>query len=151
MRKSVLIVSLVAAGAITFCVLLANISYISVPVLVIKFNGKPASNAALILPVSGDQTFQLDDKGSIKSISRNSNVILIRKPDGGGVSVRFPKHGTKTIDFRKQLQTVTLVQYFGLVRHDYEQVDLTNEQVAEIKSGRKTLAEIEQQIRDQAD
>ena len=45
------------------------------------------------------------------------------------------------------MNTVTVVQYFGLVNNRYEQFTLTKNQVAEIESGNKTLVDIEEQIR----
>jgi hypothetical protein len=82
--KSVLIV--IAIAAIVSCLALANIQHISTPRLVIKFDGKPASDVKLILPVSSDRRYQLDGGGGISVRALGSGgPILIPKPDGGEV------------------------------------------------------------------
>jgi hypothetical protein len=145
-KTSVFIVTAIAA--VLFCVALANMRYITPPRLVIKFDGKPASNVALILPMGNERPYELDADGSITARTLGSgDPILIPKPDGGGVSVGFPKHGTKVVDFQGHMTTTTIVQYFGLVSEQYESFNLTDEEIAEIESGRKSSAEIVEEIR----
>lgn len=148
MRKPVFMVAVVVAGTILLCAVLANFYLISPPRLVVTFGGTPASNVPLILPLGSGRPYQLDEDGSIKSPTPGTqSAILVPRPDGGAVSVRFPKHGRKTVDFRDQVQTVTVVQYFGFVHKQSQLFALTKEQVAEIESGHKSLADIEEQIR----
>ena len=148
MRKSVIIVSVAVAVVVLLWAGVANIGYMSPPRLVIKFDGEPAANVTLTLPLSNRVPYQLDDDGSITLPTLGSeSSILVPRPTGGAVSVRFPKHGTKTIDIRDRMTTTTVVQYFGLVKNQIEQFDLTEEQVAEIESGQRPLAEIEDQMR----
>lgn len=134
---------------ILFCVALANIRYISTPRLVIKFDGKPASNVALILPDGSDGPYQLNEAGSItaREIGWTESMILLPRPDGGGVSVGFPQHGTRVVDFQGRMTVTTILQYFGLVSEKYESFDSTDEEMAEIASGRKSSAEIVAAIR----
>jgi hypothetical protein len=138
-----------ALFVILFCVALANIRYISTPRLVIKFDGKPASNVTLILPDGGDGPYQLDEEGSItvREIGWSESLILLPKPDGGGVTVGFPRHGTKVIDFQGRMTTITIVQYFGLVSNQSEAFTLTDADIADIESGRRSSAEIVEEIR----
>ena len=148
MRTSVITFSVFLAATVMFWVALANIHYISPPRLVIQFDGKPAGNVKLILPISSGAGYQLDGDGSITSPTPGSeSAILVPRPSGGAVSVRFPNHGTKTVDISDQMTKISLVQYWGLVNDQMEQLSLTQEQVAEIESGHKTLAEIEEQMR----
>ena len=129
-KTSVLIV--LAIATILFCVALANMHHISTPRLAITFDGKPASNVRLIVPVGSCRPYQLDGEGSITARAlRSGGLILIPKPDGGGVSVGFPKHGTKVVDFQGRM-TTTIVQYFGLVSNQYEAFSLTDAEVADI-------------------
>jgi hypothetical protein len=134
---------------ILFCVALANIRYISTPRLVIKFDGKPASNVTLILPDGGDGPYQLDEEGSItaREIGWSESLILLPKPDGGGVTVGLPRHGTKVIDFQGRMTTTTIVQYFGLVSNQSEAFTLSDADIADIESGRRSSAEIVEEIR----
>ena len=78
-------VLLTAMTAILFCVALTNMYLISTPGLVIRFEGKPASNVTLILPDGGDGPYQLDEEGSItaRKIGWSESLILLPKPDGG--------------------------------------------------------------------
>lgn len=148
MRKPVFMVAVAVAGTILLCAVLANFHLISPPRLVVTFGGTPASNVPLILPLGSGRPYQLDENGSIKSLTPGTqSAILVPRPGGGAVSVRFPTHGTKTVDFGDQVQTVTVAQYFGLVHKQIQLVALTKEQVAEIESGHKSLADIEEQIR----
>jgi len=138
-----------ALFVILFCVALASTRYISTPRLVVKFDGKPASNVTLILPVGGDGPYQLDEQGSItaREIGWSESSILLPKPDGGGVTVGFPRHGTKVIDFQGRMTTTTVVQYFGLVSNQSEAFTLTDADIADIESGRRSSAEIVEEIR----
>ncbi|WP_145295835.1 hypothetical protein [Crateriforma conspicua] len=122
---------------------------ISTPRLVIRFEGKPASNVTLILPDGDAAPYQLDGDGSItaREIGWRESLILLPKPDGGGVSVGFPQHGTKVIDFQGRMTTTTIVQYFGLVSNQSEAFTLTDADIADIESGRKSSAEIVEEIR----
>ena len=148
MRKPIFTVAIVAGVVILLWIALANIHVFSPPRLVIKFNGKPASNVTLILPIDGGQVYQLDENGSINSrTSISESAILVPRPNGGALSVRFPSHGTKTVNCQGKMNTVSVVQYFGLVNNRYEQFTLMKSQVAEIESGNKTLVDIEEQIR----
>jgi hypothetical protein len=116
--------------------------------LVIKFDGKPASNVALILPIGSGRPYQLDADGSITARALGSgDYILVPKPDGGGVSVGFPKHGTKVVDFQGRMVTTTYVRYFGLLSEEFESFNLTDAEVADIESGRKSSVEIVEEIR----
>lgn len=135
--------------ATLFCVAVANMRYISTPRLVIKFDGEPASNATLILPDGSDGPYQLDDNGSItaRAIGWSESLILLPRPGGGGVTVGFPQHGTKVIDFQGRMTVTTIVQYFGLVSERFESFDLTDKEIAEIESGRNSSAEIVESIR----
>lgn len=115
---------------ILFCVAPANMHYISTPRLVIKFDGKPASNVTLILPSGKKRSHQLDADGSITSRGLGSNsLILIPKPGGGAVSVGFPPHGTKVVDIRDRMTITTHSRYFGLVSEQFESFDLSDDQV----------------------
>lgn len=147
--KKTVVLLVVAITAILFCVALTNMHYISTPRLVVRFEGKPASNAILILPEGGDGPYQLDEEGSItaREIGWSESLILLPKPDGGGVSVSFPRHGTKVIDFQGRMTTTTIVQYFGLVSNQSEAFSLTDADIADIETGRKSSAEIVQEIR----
>lgn len=148
MRKSISVVAIVAGVVILLWIALANVHVFSPPRLVIKFNGKPASNVTLILPIDGGQVYQLDENGSINlPTPRSDSAILVPRPNGGALSVRFPSHGTKTVNCRGKMNTVSVVQYFGLVNNRYEQFTLMKSQVAEIESGNKTLVDIEEQVR----
>jgi hypothetical protein len=145
-KKSVFI--LIAIAAILPCVALANMPYTSTPRLVIKFDGRPASNVTLILPLGSDGPYRLDSDGSITARELCSrDYILVPCPDGGGVSVRFPRHGTKVVDFQGRMTTTTIVQYFGVVSDQSESFTLTDEEVADIESGRRSSAEIVEEIR----
>jgi hypothetical protein len=143
------IVLVTAITAILFIVALTNMHLISTPRLVIRFDGKPASNVTLILPDCGDGPYRLDEEGSItaREIGWKESLILLPKPDGGGVSVSFPRHGTKVIDFQGRMTTTMIVQYFGLVSNQSEAFSLTDEDIADIESGRKSSAEIVKEIR----
>jgi hypothetical protein len=147
-KKLMLVVT--ALVAILFCVALANMRYITPPRLVIKFHGRPLSNVTLLLPNGGDGPYQLDDEGSItaRELGWRETSILVPFPDGsGGATVDFPKHGTKVIDFQGRMNTTTIVQYFGLVSEEYESFKYTDEEMADIVSGRKSSAEIMEEIR----
>jgi hypothetical protein len=136
---------------ILFCVALANIRYISTPRLVIKFHGRPLSNVTLLLPNGGDGPYQLDDDGSItaRELGWRETSILVPFPDGSGAAtVDFPKHGTKTVDFRGRMTTTEIVQYFGLVSNRYESFSYTDAEAADIVSGRRSSAEIVEEIRE---
>jgi hypothetical protein len=138
----------IAVVAILFCIVLANMRFINPPRLVIKVDGKPASNRTLILPVGSERPYQLDADGSVTTQALDSRgPILIPKPDGGGVSVHFPQHGTKVIDFQSRMKTTTIVQFFGLVSERHESFNLTDEEMADIESGRRSSAEIVEEIR----
>ena len=147
--KKTVVVLVVAITAILFCVALTNMHYISTPRLVIRVEGKPASNVTLILPDGGAGPYQLDGDGSItaREIGWRESLILLPKPDGGGVSVGFPQHGTKVIDFQGRMTTTKIVQYFGLVSNQSEAFTLTDADIADIESGRKSSAEIVEEIR----
>ncbi len=135
---------------ILFCVALANTRYISTPRLVIKFDGRPLSNVTLLLPNGGDGPYQLDDDGSItaRELGWRETSILVPFPDGsGGATVDFPKHGTKTVDFRGRMTTTEIVQYFGLVSEEFEAFNLSDEEMADIESGRRSSAEFVDEIR----
>ena len=148
MRKPLITVLAIVAGVALLGAGLANMHYMLPPRLVVKFDGQPAANEVLILPLSSSAPYQLDDDGSITSPTPGSeSAILIPRPTGGAVSVRFPKHGTKTVDIRDQMTTTTVVQYFGLVKNQIEQFDLTKEQVGQIESGQRSLENIQDQIR----
>jgi hypothetical protein len=140
----------IAIMAILFCVALANMRYITPPRLVIKFDGKPLRNVTLLLPNGGDGPYQLDDDGSItaRELGWSETSILVPFPDGGGAAtVDFPKHGTKTVDFRGRMTTTEIVQYFGLVSNRYESFSYTDAEAADIESGRRSSAEIMEEIR----
>ena len=118
-NKTTIIIVLVLF-VILFCVAVANMRYITPPRLVITFDGEPASNVTLILPMNEDGPYQLDDDGSITARGLGSEgLILIPTPDGGGVSVGFPQHGTRVVDFQGRMTITTIVQYFGLVSEQY--------------------------------
>ena len=138
--KKTVVVLVVAITAILFCVALTNMHLISTPRLVIRFEGKPASNVTLILPDGDAAPYQLDGDGSItaREIGWKESLILLTKPDGGGVSVGFPQHGTKVIDFQGRMTTTTIVQYFGLVSEQFESFSLTDADIADIERGRKS-------------
>jgi hypothetical protein len=143
------LIFLLVLFVILFCVALANTRYISTPRLVIKFEGKPLSHVTLVLPTGSDGPYQLDKEGSItaREIGWTETSILVPFPDGGGATVGFPKHGTKTVDFQGRVTTTTLVQYFGLVSEEFESFNLTEEEMADIESGRRSSAEIVEAIR----
>jgi hypothetical protein len=147
--KKMVVVLVTAMTAILFCVALTNMHLISTPRLVIRFEGKPASNVTLILPDGGDGPYQLDEEGSItaREIGWSESLILLPKSDGGGVTVGFPRHGTKVIDFQGRMTTTTTVQYFGLASNQSESFTLTDADIADIESGRKSSAEIREEIR----
>ena len=147
--KKTVVVLVVAITAILFCVALTNMHLISTPSLVIRFEGKPASHVTLILPDGSAGPYQLDAEASItaREFGWSESLILLPKPDGGGVSVGFPRHGTKVIDFQGRMTTTTIVQYFGLVSEQFESFSLTDADVADIESGRKSSAEIVKEIR----
>jgi hypothetical protein len=147
--KNTVVFTMVAIIAILLCVALANMHLISTPRLAIRFEGKPASNVTLILPDGGAGPYQLDEEGSItaREIGWTESLILLPKPDGGGVSVGFPRHGTKVIDFQGRMTTTTIVQYLGLVSEQFESFSLTDADIADIESGRKSSAEIVKEIR----
>jgi hypothetical protein len=139
--------TVIAIAAILFCVAVANIRYISTPRVVIKFDGKPASNVILVLPRGSGGPYRLDTEGSITVRELGSGgPILIPKPDGGGVSVGFPQHGTKVVDIRDRVTLSTVVQYFGLVSAEFESFNLTDQQVKDIQAGRKTQDEVLEEI-----
>jgi hypothetical protein len=144
-----LILGVTVIAAILLCAMLANMRYITPPRLMIKFDGKPASNVRLVLPASSEGPFQLDKEGSItaREIGWTETSILVPFPNGGGASVGFPKHGTKTVDFQGRVTTTTVVQYFGLVSDQYQSFNLTDEEMADIESGRRSSAEIIEAIR----
>ena len=135
--------------AVLSCIGLVNIRYIATPRLVIKFDGEPASNVTLIMPVSGDGLYRLDEQGSItaRELGWNESCILVPRPDGGGVTVCFPKHGTKEVDFQGRVTITRIVKYFGLVSEQFEEFSLTDADIADIESGRKVLADIREGIR----
>jgi hypothetical protein len=72
---------------------------------------------------------------------------MARLHDGGGVTVGFPRHGTKVIDFQGRMATTTIVQYFGLMSNRYESFSYTDAEAADIVSGRRSSAEIVEDIR----
>ena len=131
---------------VLFCVGLLNYRSISPPRLVIRFDGEPASNLPLILPHSADGPYRLDEQGSItaQEIGRSESCILVPLPDGGSVTVRFPKHGTKEVDFQDRVTTTRIVKYFGLVS---EQSSLTDADITDIGNGRSSSAEIGEAMR----
>ena len=131
---------------VLFCVGLVNFHSISPPRLVIRFAGDPASNLPLILPRSADGPYRLDEQGSItaQEIGRSESCILVPSPDGGSVTVRFPKHGTKEVDFQDRVTTTRIVKYFGLVS---EQFSLTDADITDIGNGRSSSAEIGEAMR----
>jgi hypothetical protein len=146
--KKMVVVLVTAMIAILVCVALTNMHLISTPRLVIRFEGKPASNVKLMLPIGSAGPYQLDEEGSITAREIGwKSLILLPKPDGGGVSVGFPRHGTQVIDFQGRMTTTTIVQYFGLVSNQSESFTLTDRDVEDIKSGRKSSAEIVEEIR----
>jgi hypothetical protein len=51
------------------------------------------------------------------------------------------------VDFQGRITIITIVQYFGLVSNQSEAFCLTDAEVADIDSGRRSLAEIVEQIR----
>ena len=131
---------------VLFCVGLLNDRSISPPRLVIRFDGEPASNLPLILPHSAYGPYRLDEQGSINAqeIGRSESCILVPLPDGGSVTVRFPKHGTKEVDFQDRVTTTRIVKYFGLVS---EQFSLTDADITDIGNGRSSSAEIGEAMR----
>ena len=131
---------------VLFCVGLLNDRSISPPRLVIRFDGEPASNLPLILPHSTDGPYQLDEQGSItaQEIGRSESCILVPLPDGGSVTVRFPKHGTKEVDFQDRVTTTRIVKYFGLVSEQFSQTDAD---ITDIGNGRSSSAEIGEAMR----
>ena len=131
---------------VLFCVGLVNFHSISPPRLVIRFAGDPASNLPLILPRSADGPYRLDEQGSItvREIDGSESCILVPLPDGGSVTVRFPKHGTKEVDFQDRVTTTRIVKYFGLVS---EQFSLTDADITDIGNGRSSSAEIGEAMR----
>jgi len=131
---------------VLFCVGLVNFHSISPPRLVIRFAGDPASNLPLILPCSADGPYRLDEQGSItvREIGGSESCILVPLPDGGSVTVRFPKHGTKEVDFQDRVTTTRIVKYFGLVS---EQFSLTDADITDIGNGRSSSAEIGEAMR----
>ena len=131
---------------VLFCVGLLNYRSISPPRLVIRFAGDPASNLPLILPRSADGPYRLDEQGSItvREIGGSESCILVPLPDGGSVTVRFPKHGTKEVDFQDRVTTTRIVKYFGLVS---EQFSLTDADITDIGNGRSSSAEIGEAMR----
>ena len=131
---------------VLFCVGLLNYRSISPPRLVIRFDGEPASNLPLILPHSADGPYRLDEQGSItaQEIGRSESCILVPLPDGSSVTVRFPKHGTKEVDFQDRVTTTRIVKYFGLVS---EQFSLTDADITDIGNGRTSSAEIGEAMR----
>ena len=131
---------------VLFCVGLVNFHSISPPRLVIRFAGDPASNLPLILPRSADGPYRLDEQGSItvREIGGSESCILVPLPDGGSVTVRFPKHGTKEVDFQDRVTTTRIVKYFGLVS---EQFSLTDADITDIGNGRSSSAEIGEAMR----
>ena len=126
---------------VLFCVGLLNYRSISPPRLVIRFDGEPASNLPLILPHSADGPYRLDEQGSItaQEIGRSESCILVPLPDGGSVTVCFPKHGTKEVDFQGRVTTTRIVKYFGLVSEQFTQTDAD---ITDIGNGRSSSAEI---------
>ena len=131
---------------VLFCVGLLNDRSISPPRLVIRFDGEPASNLPLILPHSADGPYRLDEQGSItaQEIGRSESCILVPLPDGGSVTVRFPKHGTKEVDFQDRVTTTRIVKYFGLVSEQFSQTDAD---ITDIGNGRSSSAEIGEAMR----
>ena len=131
---------------VLFCVGLLNDRSISPPRLVIRFDGEPASNLPLILPHSADGPYRLDEQGSItaQEIGRSESCILVPAPDGGSVTVRFPKHGTKEVDFQDRVTTTRIVKYFGLVSEQFSQTDAD---ITDIGNGRSSSAEIGEAMR----
>ena len=131
---------------VLFCVGLLNDRSISPPRLVIRFDGEPASNLPLILPHSADGPYRLDEQGSItaQEIGRSESCILVPSPDGGSVTVRFPKHGTKEVDFQDRVTTTRIVKYFGLVSEQFSQTDAD---ITDIGNGRSPSAEIGEAMR----
>ena len=129
---------------VLFCVGLLNYRSISPPRLVIRFDGEPASNLPLILPHSADGPYRLDEQGSItvREIGGSESCILVPLPDGGSVTVRFPKHGTKEVDFQDRVTTTRIVKYFGLVSDQFEEFPLTDTDITDIGSGRSSSTEI---------
>ena len=76
-----------------------------------------------------------------------SNALLLKcppmsKPDGGVVSVQFPKHGKKSVDIREGIIYVTIEQYFGLLKTQVEQVDLTQLQTEKIKNDKQGMTDV---------
>ena len=131
---------------VLFCVGLLNYRSISPPRLVIRFDGEPASNLPLILPRSTYGPYRLDEQGSINAqeIGRSESCILVPLPDGGSVTVCFPKHGTKEVDFQGRVTTTRIVKYFGLVLEQFTQTDAD---ITDIGNGRSSSAEIGEAMR----
>lgn len=138
----------VAVAAILVRVAMMNPQYISTPRLVVKFEGKPLSNVALVLPSRSGAPFTLDSEGSITVRELGSGgPILVPLPNGGAAAVGFPQHGTKIVDFQGPVTTTTFVQYFGFVSNQSESFSLTDAQQAELESGSKSMEEILEEIR----
>ena len=134
---------------VLFCVGLVSHRSISPPRLVIRFDGEPASNLPLILPHSADGPYRLDEQGSItaREIGRSESCILVPSPDGGSVTVCFPTHGTKEVDFQGRVTTTRIVKYFGLVSDHFEEFSLTDADITDIGNGRSSSAEIGEPMR----
>lgn len=121
----------------------SNVHNISPPTIIVLFDGEVAANKPLILPASGEGVVKLDQAGSIqRSAMLGGSAIMLSKPDGGVVSVQFPKHGKKSVDIRKGIIYVTIEQYFGLLKTQVEQVDLTQLQTEKIKNDKQGMTDV---------
>lgn len=120
-----------------------NIQYISPPTLVVYFNGKPAANAPLLLPVNGKGISKLDYKGSIRSSDPTvETAIYLETPAGEMVSIQFPKHGTKTVDIRAETIDIDVEQFFGLIKTDVEQIKLSDQKAGKLGNEQEDAANV---------
>jgi len=120
---SLFLVVLLVVGVVFF-----NIQYISPPTLVVYLNGKPAANAPLLLPVNRKGISKLDHKGSIRSSEPTvETAIYLETPEGEMIAIQFPKHGTKTVDIRAETIDIDVEQFFGLIKTDVEQINLSDQ------------------------
>ena len=121
-------VSLVLLVSMVVGVVFFNIQHISPSTLVVYFNGKPAANAPLLLPVNRKGISKLNHKGSIRSSHPTAETaIYLETPEGEMVAIQFPKHGTKTVDIRSETIDIVVEQFFGLIKTDVEQINLSDQ------------------------
>ncbi len=150
-RTHVVAVAVTLVAIVVVLVVMAE----SQPRLTILVNGSPAANITVTdIQTASPRTTDATGTLAYGLDRKKQNAVFVPIDGGGQRLISFPVRGHKTVDLRgRYTRSKTVVYHLGILRADKitEEYDLTDAEMAALKAGNVTMAEVQEAIRGEAE